>query len=201
MEDTLHTLKQRILAATLPDVPFDGWNMVAVERSAAKAGISKTDVSAAFGTDIMAVLDFFVNEADRTMLETLEKDYNLSTMRVREKIATAVMVRLRQQAPHREAVRRAVAQYALPWHAPAGLKSLYRTVDAMWKAAGDTSTDYNFYTKRLLLAKVYTSTLYVWMNDTSDDFGETESFLHRRIDDVMKIQKAKAKLKEWCTNH
>ena len=119
----------------------------------------------------------------------------MESMKIRERIATGVMVKLRAQQAHKEAVRRALAQYNLPWHAADGLKALYDTCDTIWRAAGDTSTDWNFYSKRLLLSKVYMTTLYVWLDDESEHQEETEAFLHRRIEDVMQIQKAKFKLK------
>src|SRR3546814_6034725 len=78
-------------------------------------------------------------------------------MKVREKIAAGVRCRLEAVAAHREAVRSGLAFFALPQNAAAGLASLYRTVDAIWYAAGDRATDYNFYTKRALLAGVYRS--------------------------------------------
>jgi ubiquinone biosynthesis protein COQ9 len=62
----------------------------------------------------------------------------------------------------------------------------------MWRIAGDTSTDFNHYTKRMTLGAVYGSTLLVWLDDQSDDWTETAGFLDRRIDDVMKIEKLKA---------
>ena len=62
----------------------------------------------------------------------------------------------------------------------------------MWYAAGDTSTDFNFYTKRATLAGVYSSTLLYWLNDRSPGGEATWGFLDRRIDDVMKIEKLKS---------
>jgi ubiquinone biosynthesis protein COQ9 len=67
----------------------------------------------------------------------------------------------------------------------------------MWYAAGDTSTDFNFYTKRATLAGVYSSTLLYWLNDRSPGSEATWGFLDRRIDDVMKIEKLKAQVKSW----
>jgi ubiquinone biosynthesis protein COQ9 len=62
---------------------------------------------------------------------------------------------------------------------PLALQLLYRTVDAIWYAAGDTSTDFNFYTKRATLAGVYSSTLLYWLNDRSEGSEATWSFLDR----------------------
>jgi ubiquinone biosynthesis protein COQ9 len=73
---------------------------------------------------------------------------------------------------------------------------LYRTVDRMWRAAGDTSTDFNFYTKRAILAGVYSSTLLRWFTDDSEDEKPTFEFLDRRIEDVMRFEKFKADANE-----
>ena len=79
----------------------------------------------------------------------------------------------------------------MPQNVPTALKSGWRTADVMWRIAGDTSTDYNHYTKRLMLGGVYSSTLLVWLDDQTPGFSETASFLDRRIDDVMRIEKLK----------
>jgi len=132
------------------------------------------------------LIEAFSTWADGRMLDALEKQ-SLAAMKVREKIAAGVRLRLELLEPHREAVRRGLAFFALPQNGPLALKCLYRTVDAIWYAAGDRATDYNFYTKRLLLAGVYTSTLLVWLNDGSEGRVETWAFLDRRIAEVLKV--------------
>ncbi len=118
-------------------------------------------------------------------------------MKIRARIATpAVKIGVDILKPHKEAARRAAAFLTLPPHATRGAMLLYRTVDAMWRAAGDTSTDFNFYTKRAILAGVYSATLMRWFNDTSEDESETDEFLARRIDDVMRFEKFKAQIRE-----
>src|SRR5689334_24790982 len=121
-------------------------------------------------------------------------------MKVRERIAAAVKARIAALRPHKEAARRAVAFLSLPPHAALGAKLVYRTVDAMWRAAGDTATDFNFYTKRGILAGVYGSTAVRWFNDTSEDEKPTEEFLAARIENVMQFEKFKAKAKEALSN-
>src|SRR5205814_99691 len=92
--------------------------------------------------------------------------------------------------------RRAAAFLTLPPHASTGVKLLYRTVDAIWRGIGDTSTDFNFYTKRAILAGVYSTTLLRWFSDASADEKDTNEFLRRRIDDVMRFEKFKAHIRE-----
>lgn len=192
----MNELQTRILDAALPHVVFEGWTEGMLARAATAQGLTPFDVKRAFPGGVAEVLALFSARTDAAMLDTLARDYTLSTMKIRARIATAVVVRLQLLAPHREAVRRAIGFYAMPWHSAAGLKALYATVDAMWRAAGDTSTDYNFYTKRLMLAGVYKSTLGVWLEDESEDMAKTRAFLDRRIENVMQIEKAKAALRE-----
>ena len=135
-----------------------------------------------------------VRDADEHRLtvlrEALEKA-GIGTMKVRDRIRLAVRTRIEQHAGSKETARRALALLALPLNARLGLKLLYRTVDAMWYAAGDTSADFNFYTKRATLAGVYSSTLLFWLNDRSPGDEATWAFLGRRIDNVMSFEKLK----------
>jgi len=187
--------RRRLLEATLPHVPFDGWT-TALRAGAADLGLDLADVRRLFPGGADEAVGFFVAEADRRMAEELERR-DLGNMRIRDRIATAVRVRLEMHESHREAVRRAVALQALPQNGPGGLRCLYRTVDAMWHAAGDTATDFNFYTKRLLLSWVYVATLMFWLNDRSGDREATWGFLERRIDDVMQIQKLRGRYQRY----
>jgi ubiquinone biosynthesis protein COQ9 len=115
-------------------------------------------------------------------------------LKIRERVALAVRTRLLQHAAHREALRALAAFLALPAHAGLATRCLWRTVDAMWRAIGDTATDFNYYTKRALLAGVYGSTLLVWLDDSSEGFADSFAFLDRRIADVMTIERGKARL-------
>ena len=186
MSAHLQAERRAILAAALPNVPFDGWSRACLRKAAVAAGYDEDMAGRAFPGGGADAVDFHVAEADRQMLEGLECR-DLPAMKIRERIATAVRVRLEQAAGHREAVRRAVAVQAVPRNARAALKSLYRTVDAMWYAAGDDATDFNFYTKRVLLAGVYSSTLLVWLDDQSGAQSDSKAFLERRIDGALKV--------------
>ena len=178
--------RAKLLEATLPHIAFDGWTEKALLAGVAELGLDRAEALIAFPGGPAELIDYFSAETDRRLLAELEKQ-DLADMRLRERVALGVRLRLERLAPHREAVRRGLGFLSLPRNAGLGLKCLYRTVDAIWHAAGDTSTDYNFYSKRLLLAGVYSSTLLVWLNDRSEDFAETWAFLDRRIEEVLKV--------------
>ena len=198
-QPTRDKLRRDLLGATLRHVPFDGWTMTALIAGGRDLGFDLAEARRLYPGGAEEVADFFVAEADRLMTEELER-LDLKSMRIRERIATAVRVRLEQQAPHREAIRRALALQVMPQRGLGTMRGLYRTVDLMWRAAGDEASDFNFYSKRLLLAGVYSSTVLVWLNDKSEGFAATWAFLDRRIDDVMKIQKARYRLEKVLPN-
>ncbi len=185
--------RDEILLAALPHVPFDGWGETALRRGAADAGLEATTVRRLFPGGRAEMIAAHSRYADRIMLEELDR-LDLDEMKVRERIIAAVRVRLEQNAPHREAVRRGLTVLAMPQNAALATKLLYRTVDAMWHAAGDKSTDYNFYSKRALLAGVYSTTLMHWLNDNSEGFSATWAFLDRRVAEVLQVPKVLARV-------
>ena len=178
--------RRAILTAILPHVPFDGWSVKALRRATEDAGLDPAMVGLAFPGGVAGVIAFWSEEADRTMAAAFA-DQGGDDMRFRERIAFLVRARIGVVADHREAVRRALTYLAQPQHGGIGLRCLYRSVDEMWFAAGDRATDFNFYTKRLTLAGVYSSTLLFWLDDASEDSAETWTFLDRRIAGVMRI--------------
>ena len=183
----------RIVEAMLPHVPFDGWTTKALTAGLADAGFDPSAAPLAFPGGMAEVAAHFSALADRRMMAELEKR-KVGELPVRERISLAVRVRLEQNAQYREALRHLLSYLALPTNAPVALKCLYRTVDAMWHAAGDTATDFNFYTKRATLAGVFGATVLYWLNDTSEGDEKTFAFLERRIEDAMRIGKAGGRL-------
>lgn len=187
-------VREAIIDATLPHVPFDGWTQAALQQGAVDAGHDKVMALRVFPGGPVEAVEFWSHLADRRMLTALEQR-DLAAMKVRERIATAIRVRLEQTAQHREAVRRALSLLAMPLNAGKGPALLWRTVDAIWYAAGDTATDFNYYTKRGLLAGVYSATLLCWLEDRSEGFATTWSFLDRRISEVMRVPQALGSLR------
>ncbi|MEZ5648000.1 MAG: COQ9 family protein [Alphaproteobacteria bacterium] len=184
-----------LLNAALPHVAFDGWSHTLLTTAAQDAGLDPLWVIRLCPNGPIDLLRFWLGETDRDMVKTLET-IPLQEMRIRDRITTAVRLRLERAAPHREAIRRTLATLALPQHTSLALSSLWKTVDAMWRAAGDTATDYNWYTKRALLAGVYSSTLLYWLDDRSVNDTATWAFLDRRIDEVLRLPHQIKRLKE-----
>jgi len=189
--DHLADVRARVLAAALPHAAFDGWSGRLLADAAKAAKISEGDMRLAFPKGAVDLIDYFLQEGDRLMLKALAGQ-DLAAFKIRQRITLAVRARIEVDLPYREALRRAITMAALPTSGGLGIRALYRTVDAIWRAVGDTSTDFNFYSKRAVLAGVYSSSVMHWFSDESADHADTWAFLDRRIENVMQFEKAKA---------
>lgn len=174
-----------------------GFGREALALAAEDIGLSEAEAFSLLPSEPMAQVMAFHAWADLRMNEVLARA-RLHELRIRDRIALAVRVRLEQMDDYREAHRAAVTLLSYPCHLPEGAKALYHTVDAMWQAAGDTSTDYNFYTKRGILACVLATTTLRWLADESDDHADTWAFLADRIENVMQFGRLKSRLTGAC---
>lgn len=186
-----------VMRALLAVVAQTGWNAEALKNAFKKAGVSEGEGWMLFPQGLRDVAAFYGKWADAEMLKKVEANPNFARLRVREKVAFAVQARLEAMTPYREATRKLYFWYALPSHVLLGMQRLYQTVDAIWQLAGDTATDFNFYTKRGLLAAVLKATTLIWLDDHSPQCRESWAFLDRRLSEVLKLGKGLSLLKEW----
>lgn len=184
-------LKKQILMRALLHVPFEGWSQDVLERAAVEEGFDASYGWRLFPTGPTEAVSFWSHLLDQDMLQALPSPENL---RVREKVTLAIRTRLTLLIPYREAARKTATFLSMPHHIGKGTRLLYQTINEIWYYAGDTSTDYNFYTKRGLLAWVYSSTFFFWLRDHSDDFENTWNFLDRRIEEVLTLPKLPKKI-------
>jgi ubiquinone biosynthesis protein COQ9 len=191
--------KEAVVAAALPDAAFDGFSDAVLAKAGKAAGLEKDALERLFPEGARSLIEAYSLSVDAEM-EKLLAEMDLAKMKIRARIAAAVLARLSVLKPHKEAARRAAATLTLPMNAALGATLMYHTVDAMWRAVGDTSTDFNFYSKRGILAGVYGATLLRWFNDGSEDEEPTRAFLAARIENVMQFEKFKAEAKKLFAN-
>lgn len=190
-------LREPLLQAALIHVPFEGWSDKLLTVAEQELGLDKGLARLAFPRGASDMIDLLATGQDQKMIAACPDD-KLSRLKIREKITLLVRSRIEAEADIRESARNAVTYLALPMNSAVGLKILYRTVDLMWKTINDPSTDFNYYTKRLTLAAVYSSCLLYWLNDESENYTDTWDFLDRRITNVMQFEKTKAQIKNMA---
>ena len=192
--DTAAICRDRLLEAALPHVALDGWTMPALIAGASDLGLKPGHVRAVFADPERDALRHFSDWTDRRMQARMQT-VDIDRMRMRERIATAVMLRLEVLSEHKEAMRRACGALVLPQHAGRFPGALYRSVDAIWRQVGDASVDFSFYTRRGLLAAVLAATTLYWIDDSSPEQCDTRAFLDRQIAGIMRISSSGARVK------
>ena len=182
-------------AALAPLVPghavFDGWSGEALDMAAGELGVPPARARLAFRGGAVEMIDAWFDWIDKAMLDAFPPE-RIAGMKIRERIRELVLFRLEAKEGRREALRRALAILAMPQNAPTAAKLAWRSVDRIWRVAGDTATDFNHYSKRSILLGVYGSTMLIFLDDEDPDLAATRAFLNRRIDDVMRFEKFKA---------
>jgi ubiquinone biosynthesis protein COQ9 len=182
--------------ALAPDIAaaaiFDGWSDVALMSASDLAEVDPAVARLAFPGGAMDMITAWIASVDAKMEAAFDAG-ELAQRPIRERIRALVWFRIEAVAGLEEALRRAVAIQAMPQNLVRTARLAWQSADAMWRLAGDTATDYNHYTKRAILAGIYAATLAVFLDDESEDKAETRAFLDRRIEGVMKFEKAKAR--------
>ncbi len=183
--------RDRAIEAMLEHVAFDGWTKRALKAGVQAVGMPAYEADLLFPLGVGDMIATFCDLADRRMAAAAT---GIDATRFSTRVHAVIALRLRQNRPHKEAIRRALAVLALPAHARTSAAILARTVDAILHAAGDRSADFSWYTKRALLAAIYSATILFWLRDTSDDDAATLAFLDRRLSGLGRVRKLRQRL-------
>lgn len=190
--------RDAIIAALIEQVPFDGWTSTALRHALAAAGRPEADAALLFPGGAREMIEAWADYADRDMIDAA-RHADLAAYRVPARVRAVIALRLERNRGHKDAISRALAILALPGNAGLAARMTARTVDAIWHAAGDRSADFSWYTKRAILAGVYTSTLLYWLRDMSEDDEDTMAFLDRRLQGAGRITRIRRRI-ESCAD-
>lgn len=193
MQDATLDEMRESLARELPrHAAFDGWSASALAVAAEVCGIDPAVAALAFPKGAVDMIDAWFATVDAGMLARVPPE-RLAGMKVRARIAALVEARIGMLQPDMEALRRALAILALPPNLPRAARLDWRAADVMWRAAGDTATDFNHYSKRAILGGVYAATIMAMLADESEGLADTRAFLSRRIEGIMRFEKFKGR--------
>eukprot|EP01083_Nonionella_stella_P131450 399367_1 len=108
-------------------------------------------------------------------------------MRIPDIIRASLKTRLEIQAPYMSNWQQGMGLGAQPTQVLETINDILMMIDEVWHIAGDKSSDTNWYTKRMLLAGVYTSTELFMLMDKSPGYSDTWKFLDRRLEDAVAL--------------
>jgi ubiquinone biosynthesis protein COQ9 len=184
--------RDQAIEAMLPHIPFDGWTKRSLKAGVRDAGMPADEAELLFPLGAVDMIETFSDLADRRMEEAASQ--LVTEARLPKRVRAVIALRLEQNRPHKEAIRRALAVLALPRNAKAAAAVTARTVDAILHAAGDRSADFSWYTKRAILAAIYSTTLLYWLRDASEDDAATLEFLDRRLAGLGRVRKLRGRI-------
>ncbi|KAK9909165.1 hypothetical protein WJX75_008087 [Coccomyxa subellipsoidea] len=180
-------LRDRLLKAALKHVKSKGWSVAALQSGAEDLQMSKS-ISGIVQNGAAGLIEYFVDDCNQRLEAGLDsRQEELAGMRVPERVRMAVRMRLEMLIPYIDTWPQALGVQAHPAHVATAVRQRAELADDIWHACGDTSTDYNWYTKRGLLAAVYAATELYMLTDYSPGYADTWRSLDRRLADVKRL--------------
>ena len=190
--------RDAVIEALLPRVPELGWTQAALRAALGDIGGDPLDADLLFPGGAADLVEAFIDLADRRM-EAAAATAEFESRSLPGRVRALIAERFEQNRPHKAAIRRALAVLARPRNAATAARCTARTVDAIWFAAGDRTSDFSWYTKRASLAAIYSATLLFWLRDMDEDDAATLAFLDRRLKGIGRVAKLRRRIEERCT--
>ena len=187
-----NSYKVDLVTKMLNHVPDLGWTWDALSEAALNSKKMKShgekELQTLFDNKISNIIGIFNDKLDEEMFAifNLENNKNLG---VTQTVKALVLSRLRASENYKGIIKTSLFFMAQPGNAYEALNQLMKTSNKIWEIAGDTSRGRNFYSKRLILAGVYSSTLAYWLAKETRSIDRSEDFLDKRLDDVKNIGK------------
>ena len=125
-------------------------------------------------------------------LENICNQYDFIRIPIHKRIKKIIMTKINFMNKHKEFYKRTFYFLLIPMNYKLLTAYLFKTVNLMWYIAGDNSTDFNFYTKRMILSGVYSSVILHFISN--DNLLETEKKLDGNLLKVSKIPVIKEKI-------
>ncbi len=181
--------KQDILKKVKKIVSIHGWSSD-IFLKLQKQKIEKSDLFYAFQNGYKDLLEYTLQDIN-VNLENKLKKINLINFPINKRIKKILLLRFELLNEDKEFYKKTFNHLLLPTNNKISKKSLYNSVNTMWYLAGDNSTDFNFYTKRLILSGIYTNALIIFF---SKDMKYVEENIDNNLKRISKIPKIKERI-------
>ena len=190
----INKIRNEILQEAKPLVIKYGWNENLFKQISLKSKYSYEEISILFSNNYMKLLNLYLDEINKKMTFD-SKNIDFLRLKVHQRIRKLIILRLKIMVKEKKIIKETLTHLLLPNNYKFSLRNIYNTVDQIWFLSGDTSTDFNFYSKRVILASVYISVIIHFINNKN--FDDTLIVLDTQLKRVAKIPKIKNKVSDF----
>ena len=179
--------KIKILEIAKIIVRKDGWSQNIIKKIIKDKNTSSTELTLLFPNGYIDILSFSLKVINNTLERNIKKT-NIINFSLSKRIKKILLMRLEIFDKDKIFYKKTFNHLLLPQNSKIMKKNLYNTVDEIWYLAGDNSTDFSFYTKRLTLAAIYVNALFIYFNK---NYLEAEININKNLQRISKIPKIK----------
>ena len=188
-------IKKIILKNALKSVVFDGWSDELFETAVEESKVNYLKAKELFPRKSIDIAMFHHFQDDEKLFEINNDE--LIDLRTRDKISKLIFTRILIANQNKEALRRSMALFSLPFLLLEGKKMIYNTSDVIWRIVEQEKKSPNKLSKRISLMYLYSTSLLFSIGDESSDLRETKSFIERSVNNFMKFEKIKKNISDF----
>lgn len=190
-------LKKSVLDKFIENVSFDGWSQKNLENSTQALDLQPNYHLILFPDGLAGLTDYFVAENNKAFNATINIE-EIQKLRFTDRVRFLIHARINHY--HKvlggpEGFKNFIS-YCSTHNILNSIINIAKSADEIWFFAGDKSTDFSYYTKRLSLSFIYSSAALYSIDDNSLDLVETKNFIEARIAELLKFNKLKQKVND-----
>lgn len=169
-----------------------GLNKNSLENISKRYGLNINEIELLFPEGNIDLIKFTFEQLNKELEEYCKK-IDLIRLPVHKRIKKVLLSKISLMNKNKLFYRSIFLNLLIPKKNFSLSNQLYNSVDQIWFIAGDSSTDFNFYTKRLILSGIYSRVILFFFNNNNQE--ELENILDESLKRVSKIPEIKSKLK------
>ena len=178
--------KISILENAKKHIAKDGWSKDILKKLINNE-VNSSDLTYLFPNGYMDLLDLSLAELNLSLEKKIKK-INIINFSISKRMKKILLLRLEIINDEKIFFKKTFNHLLLPQNNKNMKKNLYNSVDNMWYLAGDNSTDFSFYTKRMTLAAIYINALFILFNK---DIDKANLNIDQNLKRLSKIPKLK----------
>ena len=193
----LNSRRLKILNLSKYVISKYGWNDLIFKKISKEKKININEINLFFPNGFKEMIKYSLSCLNYD-LEKQINQINIKNIPLHKKIKKIVLTKIEIMNDNKNFYKKTFYYLMIPTNYKLLTSQLYVSIDLMWRLSDDTSTDFNYYTKRIILSGVYSSVIMSFLKN--DNMIEIENVLDNRLSKVSKIPVLKNKYNDFISN-